>query len=104
MASSSLSMLKPWLLIAAISAQNASGVVMECSVIAGSPVSATYAARIRIEPDVAGKKIKFTQNAVARAFITAPNAQIRLGRGATFEGGFCVKNAQTDKRTTLQCP
>lgn len=54
--------------------------------------------------NVGGKKIKLTQNAVARAFFTAPDAQFRLGRGATVEGGICVHTAQTDKHTTLQCP
>jgi hypothetical protein len=54
--------------------------------------------------NVAGKKIKLTQSAVVRAFFTAPNAQIRLGRGATVAGGFCVGSTQTDKHTTLQCP
>ena len=54
--------------------------------------------------NVAGKKIKLTQNAVARAFFTEPDAQIRLGRDALVQGGFCVGSAQTDKHTTLQCP
>ena len=41
---------------------------------------------------------------LARAFFVAPNAEIRLGRGSTVEGGFCVESAQTDKHITLQCP
>jgi hypothetical protein len=54
--------------------------------------------------NVAGRRVKFTQNAVVRAFVTAPNAQIRLGRSANVQGGFCVKSAKTDKHITLQCP
>ena len=54
--------------------------------------------------NVAGRLIRFTQEAVARAFFVAPNAEIRLGRGSTVEGGFCVESAQTDKHITLQCP
>lgn len=53
---------------------------------------------------VAGRKVKFTQNAVARAIITGPNALLRLGRSASVEGGLCVGRIQTDKHTNLQCP
>jgi hypothetical protein len=53
---------------------------------------------------VGGKKVKFTQNGVAKANIVAPNAILRLGRSASVEGGFCVGKIQTDKHTNLQCP
>ena len=54
--------------------------------------------------NVAGRLIRITQGAVAQAFFAAPKAQIRVGRGATVEGGFCVGSGQTDKHITLQCP
>jgi hypothetical protein len=57
-----------------------------------------------LQINVAGRRVKFTQNAVVRAFVTAPDAQIRLGRSASVQGGFCVESAQTDKHVTLQCP
>lgn len=53
--------------------------------------------------NVAGTRIKFTQNAVVRALVSAPNAQIRLGRSATVDGQLCLGSIKTDKQITLQC-
>jgi hypothetical protein len=91
----------------------------DARIVAQGPVTINVESTVRVGADshleplmgqpalivnVAGKKIKLTQNSVTRAFFTAPNAQIRLGRSANVQGGFCVKSAQTDKHTTLQCP
>jgi hypothetical protein len=54
--------------------------------------------------NVGGRLVRLTLSTVTRAMVTAPNAQIRIGRGANVQGGFCVDTAQTDKRIMLECP
>jgi len=51
--------------------------------------------------NVAGTQIRFGQNAVAHAVITAPKALLRFGRSAFFEGSFCVDMLRDDKHITL---
>ena len=57
-----------------------------------------------IAVNVGGRRIKFTQNAVAKADLVGPNALLRLGRSASVAGSFCVGRVRTDKHTNLQCP
>jgi hypothetical protein len=54
--------------------------------------------------NVAGKLIRFGQAAHVQAAITAPNAQMSLGRSSVFLGTFCVDSLRDDKSITLGCP
>src|SRR5262249_34976516 len=56
-----------------------------------------------VQLNVAGSQIRFGQNAVAQAKITAPNALLRFGRSAMFDGSFCVDMLQDDKHITMSC-
>jgi hypothetical protein len=51
-----------------------------------------------------GKLVRVGQFGVVQAFITAPNAQLRLGRSALFQGTFCVDALRNDKSIRLECP
>jgi hypothetical protein len=56
-----------------------------------------------VQLNVAGSQVRFGQNAVANAHITAPNALLRFGRSAAFDGSFCVDMLRDDKNITLSC-
>jgi hypothetical protein len=56
-----------------------------------------------VQLNVTGSQIRFGQNAVADAHITAPNALLRFGRSAVFDGSFCVDMLRDDKHVTLSC-
>lgn len=53
--------------------------------------------------NVAGKKVRVSQGAVANAAIRAPNAAGQFGRDSTVIGCFCTDQTRTDKHITLIC-
>jgi hypothetical protein len=53
--------------------------------------------------NVAGSQIRFGQNSVVQAVVTAPRALLRLGRSSMFDGSFCVDMLRDDKHITLEC-
>lgn len=56
-------------------------------------------------PDVqvAGVVVRLSQNSTLHAFLSAPNALLKVGRSASVIGGFCVDTSVSDKFTTLTC-
>lgn len=56
-----------------------------------------------VQLNVTGSQIRFGQNAVANAHITAPGALLRFGRSAVFDGSFCVDMLRDDKHITMSC-
>jgi hypothetical protein len=59
---------------------------------------------VSITLNVLGKSVRVGQNSVVQAFVSAPNAQFRLGRSSLFQGSFCVDTLRNDKHITLECP
>jgi hypothetical protein len=53
--------------------------------------------------NVAGKKIRVSQSAVANVAFVAPFARITFGRDANLRGCFCTDRAKSDKHITLEC-
>lgn len=53
--------------------------------------------------NVAGKRVRVSQSAVANAAFFAPFAQIAFGRDAALLGCFCTDRAKSDKHITLEC-
>jgi hypothetical protein len=53
--------------------------------------------------NVAGKKVRVSQSAVANAAFVAPFARITFGRDANLRGCFCTEGAKSDKHITLEC-
>jgi hypothetical protein len=51
-----------------------------------------------------GALVRIGADAVVKAFITAPDAEMRLGRGAVLEGSFCVNTLRNDKNIMIECP
>jgi hypothetical protein len=56
------------------------------------------------ELNLAGTSVRFGPMSTVNAFITAPNALLRLGRSATVHGSFCVDVIGSDNRALLACP
>jgi hypothetical protein len=53
--------------------------------------------------NVAGKKIRVSQSAVANVAFVAPFSRITFGRDANLRGCFCTDRAKSDKHITLEC-
>lgn len=62
--------------------------------VAGAPI---------IKVNVAGKKVRVSQSAVANAKISAPNAKSQFGRDSMLLGCFCAGSGRSDKHITLEC-
>jgi hypothetical protein len=56
-----------------------------------------------VQVNVAGRRVRVSNNAVATAAVVAPDAQISLGRDADLLGCFCVDRAKSDKGIILDC-
>ena len=56
------------------------------------------------ELHVGGVSMRFGPMSTINAFITAPNALLRLGRSATLNGSFCVNVIGSDNGAVLACP
>ena len=54
--------------------------------------------------NVAGKRVRIGAGSTLQALLSAPDALLTMGRGATLTGIFCVCRARSDKNITLQCP
>jgi hypothetical protein len=52
---------------------------------------------------VAGALVRLSQNTRLEAFLSAPDALLKVGRSASVTGGFCVARSTSDKNTTLTC-
>ncbi|HWP66992.1 MAG TPA: hypothetical protein VNO26_13915 [Candidatus Limnocylindria bacterium] len=52
---------------------------------------------------VAGDLVRLSQSSDLQAFLSAPNALLKVGRMAHVTGGFCVGRSSSDKLTTLTC-
>ena len=53
--------------------------------------------------NVTGSQIRFGQNSVVQAVITAPKALLRFGRSSLFDGSFCADMLRDDKHIVLEC-
>jgi len=53
--------------------------------------------------NVAGKKVRISQSAVANVSIVAPFAKMTFGRDSNLRGCFCTDRAKSDKHITLEC-
>ena len=56
------------------------------------------------ELNVSGLSIRFGPMSTINAFITAPNALLRLGRSGALNGSFCVNVIGSDNGAVLACP
>jgi hypothetical protein len=57
-----------------------------------------------IHLNVEGKLVRMGQAAHVQAFLTAPNALVRLGRTSLFQGSFCIGELGNDKHIRIECP
>lgn len=55
------------------------------------------------ELNVGGTLVRVGAGAVLQAFLSAPNAQMRIGRGGQVRGSFCALTLRSDKGIVLQC-
>jgi len=55
------------------------------------------------EVNVGGASVRLRQDTFVQAFLSAPNAALRLGRRAKLVGTFCVDSANSDKGINLMC-
>src|SRR5262249_8522347 len=53
--------------------------------------------------NVGGSSIRLSANDDVRAFITAPDANLDLGRSMTFTGAACVSELDGSRRVTITC-
>jgi hypothetical protein len=54
--------------------------------------------------NVAGNVLRIGAGTTVRAFISAPDAVLSMGRGAHVIGTFCVERTRSDKHIILECP
>src|SRR6185295_1227307 len=51
-----------------------------------------------------GSSMRVGAQAEITAFVSAPNATLRMGRSAKLQGSFCVENTRSDKGVVIECP
>src|SRR5262245_1693975 len=53
--------------------------------------------------NASGDVVKFAAKSNVRAFVSAPNARLSLGRGSTFTGAVCAQSLAGSRKVTVEC-